>query len=95
MFQVLLTLLLSISWVLQNTTADEPSSFDVECFRSAQYSNVSEWSKLHHIFSRSSPNCCVSAVYELYVADGICTEIETPKLFVKRIIQCPILNPKI
>ena len=29
-------------------------------------------------------NCCVSAVYELYVADRICEEIETPELFVSQ-----------
>ena len=30
----------------------------------------------------TSYNCCVSAVYELYQADGICDEIETPELFI-------------
>ena len=32
----------------------------------------------------TSYNCCVSAEYELYVADGICDDIKTPELFVKK-----------
>ena len=33
-------------------------------------------------YSLTSYNCCVSAVYELYRAEGVCDEIETPELFI-------------
>ena len=38
--------------------------------------------KLMGLLPVTSYNCCVSAVYELYQADGICDEIETPELFI-------------
>ena len=79
-----------ISWVLHNTTMDEPNSFDVECFNeqhsiamSVSGQNFTVTTYLVGLLPTTSYNCCVSAVYQLYVADGICTEVETPKLFVK------------
>ena len=38
--------------------------------------------RLMGLLPLTSYNCCVSAVYELYQADGICHDIETPELFI-------------
>ncbi len=78
-----------ISWALYNTTMDEPISFDVECSderhsitMSVRGQNFS--THLTGLLPLTSYNCCVSAVYELYRADGICDdEIETPELFTR------------
>ena len=78
-----------ISWVLYNSTMDEPASFDVKC-SNEQHSITMSVSG--HIFTTylvgllpsASYNCCVSAVYERprYQSDGICDEIGTPELFI-------------
>ena len=84
-----------ISWVLLNTTTDEPNSFDVECFNeqhsiaAMSVSGQNFTTYLVGLLPLTSYNCCVSAAYELYVADEICTEIETPKLFVKGTTEIP------
>ena len=76
-----------ISWILYNSTADEPNSFDIKCFNKhhslAMLAGGQNFTThLLGLLPLTSYNCCVSAVYELYVADGICIEIETPELFV-------------
>ena len=79
-----------ISWVLHNTTMDEPNSFDVTCFDESKQHSVAMsvsgqnfTTYLVGLLPLTSYNCCVSAVYELYVADEVCKEIETPELFVR------------
>ena len=76
-----------ISWVLYNTTMDEPTSFDIECSNERHSITMSvrgqdSTAHLMGLLPLTSYNCCVSAVYELYQADGICHDIETPKLFI-------------
>ena len=77
-----------ISWVLYNITMDEPTSFDIECSneRHSIIISVSGQDSTTHLmglFPLTFYNCCVSAVYELYRAEGVCDdEIETPELFV-------------
>ena len=76
-----------VSWILHNTTAEEPNSFDVKCFNKhhslAMLAGGQNFTThLLGLLPLTSYNCCVSAVYELYVADGTCIEIETPELFV-------------
>ena len=75
-----------ISWVLHNTTMDEPTSFDMECSNERHsikmlVSNQDFTTHLVDLLPLTSYNCCVSAVYELYRADGICHNTETPELF--------------
>ena len=78
-----------ISWMLYDTTVDEPTSFDIEC------SNINErhsitmsvsgqdfTTHLMGLLPLTSYNCCVSAVYEFYRAEGMCDDIETPELFI-------------
>ena len=79
-----------ISWVLHKTTMDEPNSFYVTCFDESEQhivamsvSGQNFTTYLTGLLPLTSYNCCVSAVYKLYVADEICTEIETPKLFIR------------
>ena len=78
-----------ISWMLYNTTVDEPTLFDIECSnineRHSIIMSVSGQDSTMHLMGLlplTSYNCCVSAVYELYRADGICHDIETPELFI-------------
>ena len=76
-----------ISWVLYNTTADEPTSFDIKCSNekhsvTMSVSGQNVTMQLMGLLPITSYNCCVSAVYELYQADGICDELETPELFI-------------
>ena len=76
-----------ISWELHNTTTDKPKSFDVKCSNEHHSITVSVSGQnfimhLLGLLPLTSYNCCVFAVYELYVADGICVETETPELFV-------------
>jgi hypothetical protein len=77
-----------ISWALYNTTKDEPNSFDVECSNERHRITMSVsgqvfTTNLTGLLPLTSYNCCVSAVYELYRADGICdNEIKTPELFI-------------
>ena len=76
-----------ISWVLYNTTTDSPNSFDVKC-SNEQHSiaiSVSSQTSTTHLmglFPSASYNCCVSAVYERYIADSVCDGIGTPELTV-------------
>lgn len=71
-----------VSWE-QNTTVEEPTSFEIEC-RNSHYSLVTSvshhrtTSQLMGLLPSSSYTCCVSAVYEDigYIAQGICTEIK-------------------
>ena len=78
-----------ISWMLYNTTMDEPTSFDIECSneRHSITMSVSGQDSTTHLMGLlplTSYNCCVSAVYELYRAEGMCDdEIETPELFIR------------
>lgn len=76
-----------ISWVLYNNTLDEPNSFDVRCSSGQHSTEISVSGQqfstyLIGLLRVTDYNCCVSAVYELYRADGICTEITTPELFI-------------
>ena len=77
-----------ISWVLHNYTMDEPITFDIECSneRHSITMSVSGQDSTTHLMGLlpiTSYNCCVSAVYELYRAEGVCDdEIETPELFI-------------
>ena len=76
-----------ISWILHSTTAEEPNSFDVKCYNKYHSlamlaSGQNFTTHLLGLLPLTFYNCCVSAVYELYVADGTCIEIETPELFV-------------
>ena len=77
-----------ISWMLYDTTMDEPTSFDIECSneRHSITMSVSGQDSTAHLMGLlplTSYNCCVSAVYELYRAEGMCDdEIETPELFI-------------
>ena len=76
-----------ISWVLYNTTVDEPTLFNVECSNEKHSIIISVsgqdfTTRLMGLLPLTSYNCCVSAVYELYRADGICCDIETPELFI-------------
>ena len=74
-----------ISWVLYNTTMDEPTTFDVKC-SNEQHSitmSVSGQNFTTHLMGLlpfTSYNCCVSAVYERYIADSVCDGIEIPHL---------------
>ena len=79
-----------ISWVLHKTTMDEPNSYAVTCFDESEQHNITMsvsgqnfTTYLVGLLPLTSYNCCVSAVYELYVADEVCKEIETPELFVR------------
>ena len=78
-----------ISWVLYNTTMDEPTSFDIECSNERHSITMSvrgqdSTAHLMGLLPLTSYNCCVSAVYELYQAEGVCDdEIETPELFIR------------
>ena len=75
-----------ISWVLHNTTMDEPTSFDIECSNESHsitmlVSDQDFTTRLMGLLPLTSYNCCVSVVYELYRAEGVCDdEIETPEL---------------
>ena len=76
-----------ITWELFDPTMDEPVSFDVKCLNEYHSIEISVSSQnfttnLLGLLPLTSYNCCVSAVYELYVTDGICIEIETPELLV-------------
>ena len=76
-----------ISWVLYNTTMDEPTSFDIECSNERHSITMSvrgqdSTAHLMGLLPLTSYNCCVSAVYELYRAEGVCDDIETPELFI-------------
>ena len=79
-----------ISWVLHKTTMDEPNSFFVICSDESKQHSVAMsvsgqnfTTYLVGLLPTTSYSCCVSSVYELYVADEVCKEIETPKLFVR------------
>jgi hypothetical protein len=82
-----------ISWVLYNTTTDEPTSFDVECSNerhsiTMSVSGQNFTTRLTGLLPLTSYNCCVSVVYELYRADGICDdEIETTELFIGAMLR--------
>ena len=76
-----------ISWMLYSTTVDEPISYDVECSNEKHSITMSVsgqdfTTRLMGLLPLTSYNCCVSAVYKLYRADGICHDIETPELFI-------------
>ena len=78
-----------ISWELNyDPTMDKPTSFDVKCFNeehsiAMSVSRQNFTTYLVGLLPFTSYNCCVSIVYELYIADRICNEIETPELFVR------------
>ena len=84
-----------ISWELNyDPTMDKPTSFDIKCFNEEHSIAISVSGQnfttyLEGLLPFISYNCCVSAVYELYIADELCNEIKTPKLFVKRTTEIP------
>ena len=89
----------SINWELQNITMDEPRLFKVNCFNdwhsiAISVDNKTFTTNLGDLFPSSSYTCCLSAVYELYTAKGICTEIKTPEIIVSLIFQrfCQIIT---
>ena len=74
---------LVVTWE-QNTTVEEPTSFEVECHNShyrlvTSVSRQRTTTQLSGFLPSSSYTCCVSAEYEGigYTAPGICTEINT------------------
>ena len=77
-----------ISWVFHNnnyTTTDIPNLFDVKCSNeqhSIAISVNSQTSTTHltGLFPFTYYNCCVSAVYERYIADSVCDGKVTPTL---------------
>ena len=79
-----------ISWMLYDTTMNKPTLFDMECSNiNERYSIIMSVSgqdfaiQLMGLLPLTSYNCCVSTVYELYRAEGVCDdEIETPELFI-------------
>lgn len=80
------THMIMVSWELGNSTrAGVPTVFEIECFstRHEKHSiaisvdNRSSTINLGGLLPSTSYNCCVSAVYELYTARRICTEIES------------------
>ena len=73
--------IVTVSWI-QNTTVNEPNSFEVECYTdrhsiTMSVSNKSSSTKLGGLLSSSSYNCCVSAVPDDYTAKEICTVVKT------------------
>ena len=78
-----------ITWRLdQNNTGraiDEPRSFEVRCFNEwhsikVSLSNTTFTTQVGGLLPSSSYTCCVSAVYDSYVAKGVCTQTELPCL---------------
>ena len=76
-----------ISWVFNNNnyaTTDIPNSFDVKCSNEQHSITMSvggqNFTYLLGLHPSTSYNCCVSAVYERYIADSVCDGIETPTL---------------
>ena len=73
---------------------DKPISFNVKCSNekhsiAAMLMSATDQNSTMHLIGLlpfTSYNCCVSAVYELYVADGVCRNITTPELFVTTLI---------
>lgn len=72
-----------ITWDLGNSTrAGVPTMFEIECFSekhsiAISVSNETSTIRLGGLLPSTPYNCCVAAVYELYTARRICTEIET------------------
>ena len=78
--------MISVTW-LQNTSAAEPTLFEVKCQNDLNSEKVTVSNKtnsteqLGPVLLSSSYNCCVSGVYrDVYVAQGRCIQIETPGL---------------
>ena len=75
-----------ISWMLYNTTMNEPSSFDIKCSNewhgiAMSVNGQTFTTHLLGLLPITSYNCCVSD-HELYIADGVCKNITTPGLFI-------------
>ena len=74
---------LMITWSLGNSTrAGAPIMFKIECFSEKHriaitVSNQTSTTNLEGLLPSTSYACCVSAVYKLYTARRICTEVET------------------
>ena len=77
----------NVSWQLQNTTLDEPSVFEVECFNDLH--KITPFNFVHNktyatqivgFVPSTSYNCCVSAVYGEYATSlrTICTPVDIP-----------------
>ena len=76
-----------IIWQLQqnsirNTTSG-PRSFEVRCFNEVHSiklscTNTTFTIQVGGLLPGSYYSCCVSAVYDLYTAKGVCTQTETP-----------------
>ena len=84
-----------ITWQLQqNSTAIaatyEPRSFEVSCFNEwhsikMSLSNTTFTTQVGGLLPSSSYTCCVSAVYDSYMAKGVCTQLEIPGLELLRV----------
>ena len=92
-----------IIWQLwQNTTraTASPHSFEVTCFnaqhsiRIISLSNTTITAQVGGLLQGSYYTCCVSAVYELYTARGVCTQTETQSVFTTEITE-PFNNSNI
>ena len=75
-----------ITWQLwQNTTraTATPGSFEVTCFNAqhsikvTSLSNTTITTQVRGLLQGSHYTCCVSAIYEMYTAKGVCTGTET------------------
>ena len=70
----------SVTWMLQNNTVDEPSLFEVECSSERHSTTILESNRtfttqLGGLLPSTPYNCCVSAVYEVYATTKLCTPV--------------------
>ena len=73
---------IEITWQ-QNTTVAEANIFEVKCYNDRHsieitVSRDTTTTELGGLLHSSTYSCCVSAVYDLYTARSVCTEVETP-----------------
>ena len=71
-----------ITWMPQNTTQYQPSSYKIECFSSQHQikmvvNNATFSLELVGLLTSTTYNCCVSAMYGSYTARRVCTETAT------------------
>ena len=93
-----------VTWQLQqNSTRSRatamPRSFEVRCFNEIHsikisLSNTTFTAHIGGLLKGSYYICCVSAVYELYTATGVCTQTETQSVFTTEITE-PFNNSNI
>jgi hypothetical protein len=93
----LYTVLISWKWQQNNSTQNQPNSFQIECFsyqlmhRVGMSVNTTTFSvELVGLLSSTSYNCCVSAVYGSLTARAACTEIANIQLPTS---ETPMMQP--